>query len=176
MAQPVIRVAGKLNMQMFAISGSQSRGCCALKRGDGFVSRALTGAGICSIAKSSQCRFTVTRGWECCQSVVGHEEPPLLPGCAARDALELLRLCWETRPGQQQGRKGCSAVKEMLEKQEGARAESTALQPCGRGGGERVGPGRGRGAGRAQGGGATPEISTAPVRAGRRHFACFFSF
>lgn len=109
-------------------------------------------------------------------SVVGHGEPPLLPGCAARDALELLRLCWETRPGQQQGRKGCSAVKEMLEKQEGARAESTALQPCGRGGGERVGPGRGRGAGRAQGGGATPEISTAPVRAGRRHFACFFSF
>lgn len=54
MAQPLIRVAVKLNMQMFADSGSQSRGCYALKQGDGFVSWAFTGAGTCSIAKSSQ--------------------------------------------------------------------------------------------------------------------------
>lgn len=88
-------------------------------------------------------------------SVDEHGEPPLLPGSAG-DALELLRLCWETRPGQQQGKKRCSAVKEMLEKQEGARAESAELQPCCRGGDERVRPGRGRGDGRAQGSGCHP--------------------
>lgn len=99
------------------------------------------------------------------ESVAGQGEPPLLPGCATRDALELLRLCWEMRPGQQQGRKGCSAVKEMLEKQEGVRDESTALQPCGRGGGERVRPGRGRGTAEHRVMGATPrDIHSARAR------------